>query len=115
MIPSSSRMLCSSSTTSTRVSVTAGGEAKREDTAGPRDRFDPYLAAVILEDPVDQGEAESAATRLRGEERLEHVVEVVPSDSLSGVAHAHLELAVRDGGRHAQLAAGRHRLHGVEA
>src|SRR5206468_6452040 len=114
MMPSSSRMLCSSSTTSTRVSATDRGEAQGEDAAGARRRLQVDLAAVILHDAVDEGEAESAAVGLRREERLEDVWEVLARDALAGVGHADLQLAAHDGGRHPQLATVGHRLHGVE-
>src|SRR5919198_2818499 len=115
MMPRSSRMLCSSSTTSTRVSATDRGEAQDEDAAGARRRLQMHLAAVILHDAVDEGQAESTAVGLRREERLEDVWEVLPRDALAGVGHAHLEASAHDGGRHPQLAAVGHRLHGVEA
>src|SRR5882672_5450470 len=115
MMPSSSRMLCSSSTTSTRVSATEGGEAEGEDAAGARRRFDVDLATVILEDPVDEGEAQPATIGLRREERLEDVIEVVARDALAGVRHAHLEPPAHDGRGHPQLAAVGHGLDGVEA
>src|SRR5882762_10471596 len=115
MMPSSSRMLCSSSTTSTRVSATDRGEAEGEDAAGARRRFHVNFAAVLLHDPVNEGEAEPAAVGLGGEEGLEDVTEVVTRDTLAGVADAHLEAATHDARRHAQLAAPRHGLDGVEA
>src|SRR2546426_694602 len=115
MMPSSSRMLCSSSTTSTRVSATEGGEAESEDAAGARRRFDVHLAPVILENPVDEREAQSAAVGLRREEWLEDVIEVVARDALAGVGHAHLEPSAHDGPGHPQLAAVGHGLDGVEA
>src|SRR5918996_3071474 len=76
MIDSRSRMLCSSSTTSTRMSGIRGRERHGEDAAGPRAALDVDLAAVVLHDAVHQGQAEAAAVRLGGEERLEDVPEI---------------------------------------
>src|SRR5438477_7412463 len=115
MMPSSSRMLCSSSTTSTRVSATDRGEAEGEDAAGARRRLHLDLAAVLLHDPVNEGEAEPAAVELRGEEGLEHVTEVLARDALAGVAHAHLEPIAHHPCRHPDLAAVRHSFDGLEA
>src|SRR6266850_5275513 len=115
MMPSSSRMLCSSSTTSTRVSATDRREAEGEDAAGARRRLDMHFAAVLLHDPVNEGESDPAAVELRGEEGLEDVTEVVSRDALAGVAHAHLEPVTHHPRRHPQLAAVRHGLDGVEA
>src|SRR2546425_6459919 len=102
MMPRSSRMLCSSSTTSTRVSATDRGEAEGEDAAGARRRLHVDLAAVVLHDPVNEGEAEPAAVGFRGEEGLEDVTEVVERDALAGVGHPHLEPVAHHAHRHSQ-------------
>src|SRR5438105_6582112 len=85
MIASSSRMLRSSSTTRTRVSGIAGGQRHRE--RGPEAQRAPHvhLAAVLLDDAVDEREAEPGAPGLGGEERLEDVGEVVRCDPVSAV------------------------------
>src|SRR2546425_1621655 len=115
MIARSSRMLRSSSTTSTRVSGIAGG--KREGERGAETRRAAYvdLASVLLDDAMDEGEPESGALRLRGEEGLEHVGEIAGANAVAGVAHGDLERASPDGGGHPQLTPIRHRLHGVQA
>src|SRR2546430_15613956 len=84
MMPNNSRMLCSSSTTSTRVSATDRGEAEGEGAAGARRRFHVNLAAVLLHDPLHEGEAEPAAVEFRGEEGLEDVTEVLDSITSPG-------------------------------
>src|SRR6267143_4977339 len=114
MMPNNSRMLCSSSTTSTRVSATDRGKAEGEDAAGARRRLHVNLAAVLLHDPLHEGEAEPAAVEFRGEEGLEDVTEVLARDALSGVAHAHLEPVAHHLRRHPALAAVRHGLDGIE-
>src|SRR5207302_7093837 len=115
MMPNNSRMLCSSSTTSTRVSATDRGEAEGEDAAGARRRLHVNLAAVLLHDPLYKGEAEPAAVEFRGEEGLEDVTEVLARDALSGVAHAYLEPVANHPCRHPDLAAVRHSFDGIEA
>src|SRR6266571_2191624 len=116
MIARSSRMLRSSSTTSTRVSGMAGGKREGERGAETR-RAAAYvdLASVLLDDAVDEGEPESGALRLRGEEGLEHVGEIAGANAVAGVAHCDLEPASPNGGGHPQLTPLRHRLHGVQA
>src|SRR5256885_1016497 len=73
MMPNNSRMLCSSSTTSTRVSATDRGEAEGEGAAGARRRLHVNLAALLLHAPLHEGEAEPAAVECRGPEGLEDV------------------------------------------
>src|ERR671931_2218968 len=114
MMASSSRMLCSSSTTRTRVSATDRGEAEGEDAAGACRRLHVDLAAVVLHDSVDEGQPEPAAVGLRREERLEDVRKVLTRNALAGVADTHLETAARDSGRDPQLAPGGHRLDGIQ-
>src|SRR6267378_7493694 len=114
MMPNNSRMLCSSSTTSTRVSATDRGKAEGEDAAGARRRLHVNLAAVLLHDPLHEGEAEPAAVEFRGEEGLEDVTEILARDALTGVAHAHLEPVAHHPRRHPELAAVRHGFDGIE-
>src|SRR5213078_1418955 len=96
MIASNSRMLRSSSTTRTRVSGIAGGQRDRE--RGPEARRAPHvhLPAVLLDDPVDEREAEPGAPGLGGEERFEDVGEVLRRDAVPGVGDPHLQLAAGD-------------------
>src|SRR5512133_561256 len=103
MMASRSRMLCSSSTTSTRMSGIRGRERDGERAAQAWAAVDVDLAAVVLHDAVHQGEAEPATVGLGGEEGLEDVAEVGGLDPLSGVAHAQHETAP-GGHRHPQLA-----------
>src|SRR5262245_43591564 len=115
MMPSSSRMLCSSSTTRTRVSAMDPREAQGEDAAGAERRFHVDVAAVVLHDPIDEGQTDAGAVGLRGEERLEDVSEVFLRDAFAGVRDTHLEASADGLGRNPQFSAVRHRLHGVEA
>src|SRR5262245_59266413 len=114
VMSSSSRMLGSSSTTRTRALGMALRQAQRELRTGvpaPRGR----LAAVLLCDPVDEREAEPAFPIAHGEERFEDVRQLVGQNAVAGVGEGHLD-DTADGGRSdPQLAADRHRGHGVEA
>ena len=73
------------------------------------------LAAVLLDDPVDERESEPGPFRLGGEEGLEDVGDVGGGDPVAGVAHRDLERLAANGGGDAQLAALRHGLDGVQA
>src|SRR5882724_7137291 len=115
MIARSSRMLRSSSTTSTRVSGTAGGKREGERRAEVRRAVHVDLASVLLDDAMDEGEPETGALRLGGEEGLEDVGEVAGADALPGVAHRDLERITPYGGGHAQLASLRHCLDRIQA
>src|SRR5882762_10374382 len=115
MMPNNSRMLCSSSTTSTRVSATDRGEAEGEGAAGARRRLHVNLAAVLLHDPLHEGEAEPAAVEFRGEEGLEDVTEVLARDALTGVAHVHHGPVAHHPCRPPALAPVRHRFGGSGA
>src|SRR5437879_12636645 len=115
MMARSSRMLRSSSTTSTRVSGTAGGKREGERRAEVRRATHVDFAAMRLDDAMDEGEPETGTLRLGGEERFEDVGEVVGADALSGVAHRDLERIAPDGGGHAQLASVRHCLDRIQA
>src|SRR5437870_7801285 len=115
MIARSSRMLRSSSTTSTRVSGIAGGQREGECRAEARRAAHVDLASVLLDDAVDEGEPKPGPLRLGGEKGLEDVGEVAGSDAVAGVAHRNLERVPPDGSGHPQLAPIRHRLHGVQA
>src|SRR5262245_12874143 len=115
MIASSSRMLRSSSTTSTRVSGMTGGQGKGERRTEARRALDVDLAAVLLDDAVDQRESESGAFGFRGEEGLEEVREIGCGDALTVVAHRDLQPIATDRGADPQLAALRHRLDRVQA
>src|SRR5882724_6676714 len=115
MIARSSRMLRSSSTTSTRVSGMAGGKGEGERRAEARRAPNVDLAAVLLDDAVDEGESQSRSLRLRGEEGLEDVREVARRDALAGIGHRDLEHVAPHGGGDAQFAALRHRLHRIQA
>src|SRR5690348_1553517 len=114
-MPSSSRMLCSSSTTRTLVSATDHRKAKGEGTAGAWRRFHGHVAAMILHDAVDEGEPESGTIQLGREERLEDVADILRRDAFTAVHHADFQAVTRRRHRHAQLATVRHRLDRVEA
>src|SRR5688500_15283169 len=101
MMPSSSRMLCSSSTTRTRASAMAARDPEREGAATARRRLDVDLAAVILQDAVNEGQSETAAARLGGEERLEDVCHVAPADAVTRIFDPHDQGGVNDAGGHA--------------
>src|SRR5439155_1904861 len=97
MMASSSRMLCSSSTTRTRMSGMRGRQGEREGAADARTALHVDLAAVVLHDAVHKGQAQPGAVGLGGEERLEDVAEIAGGDALPGVGHAHHQAtAVRD-------------------
>src|SRR5512132_2090007 len=115
MMPSSSRMLCSSSTTRTRVSGIGGRKVDGERGPGPAHAVDFDLAAMLLHDPVDEREADAAAVALRGEERLEDVADIVEGDPFAGIADGELQPPTMLGGTDAQLAAVGHRLRRVQA
>src|SRR5215468_7789709 len=91
MMPSSSRMLCSSSTTRTRVSATDVWEPQREDASGACRRVHGDVAAVVLHDPVHERQTDPTAVGLRGEERLKDVREILLADPLTGVGDTHFE------------------------
>src|SRR5881409_3874367 len=91
MMARSSRMLRSSSTTSTRVSGIAGGKREGECRAEARRAAHVDLASVLLDDAVDEGEPKSGTLRFGGEKGLEDVGEVAGSDAVAGVAHRNLE------------------------
>src|ERR671924_821392 len=115
MMASSSRMLCSSSTTSTRMSDIGRRQGDGEGAAHARAAVHVDVAAVVLHDAVYEREPEAAAAGLRREERLEDVAQVAGGDALTGVGHAQDQAAAGDCHRHLELAAVGHRLHGVEA
>src|SRR6185503_10065867 len=115
MIASRSRMLCSSSTTSTRISGIANREGESEGAAGAGPALDVDVAAMVLHDPVNEGEADAGSARLGGEEGFEDRAEIGGRDALAGVVHPDHEPPGHGRHRHLQLTALRHRLHGVEA
>src|SRR5439155_1312291 len=92
MIASNSRMLRSSSTTRTRVSGMAIRQRHREHGPEAGRAADVHVAAVLLDEPVDEREAEPGAPGLGGEERLEDVGEVVGRDAVPAVRHRHFQL-----------------------
>src|SRR5437899_12305480 len=91
MIARSSRMLRSSSTTSTRVSGIAGGKRESECRAEARRAAHVDLASVLLDDAVDEGEPKSGTLRFGGEEGLEDVGEIAGSVAVAGADHWNLE------------------------
>src|SRR5512134_2272752 len=115
MIASRSRMLCSSSTTSTRASGMSGRKRDGEGAADARPALHVDLAPVILDDPMHESQAEAAAARLGGEERLEDLAEIGGRDALAGVVHAQNEATGEDRHRDPKLAALGHRLDRIEA
>src|SRR5438105_6297560 len=114
MMASSSRMLCSSSTTSTRT-LGMTGQGEGEDRADAGAALDVDLTAVVLHDPVHEGQAEPGARGLGRVEGLEDVGEVVAADALAGVGDPQEQVAAGGGHRHPQLTAVGHRLQRVEA
>src|SRR5256885_14446914 len=114
MMASSSRMLCSSSTTSTRMSGMRG-QGEGEDGADAGAALDVDLAAVVLHDPVHEGEAEPGTGGLGRVEGLEDVREVVAADALAGVGHPEEQPAAAGGHRHPRLPPAGHRPPRVEA
>src|SRR5437899_2381671 len=115
MIARSSRMLRSSSTTSTRVSDMAGRQSQGEGRAQARRAPNVDLAPVLLDDTVDQREPEPGSFRLGGEEGLEYVRDVGGGDALAGIADRDLERVAAIGDGDPKLAALRHRLDRVQA
>src|SRR5467141_474297 len=99
----------------TRRSGMAGRQAEGERRAEARGAADVDLAAVLLDDPVDEGESEPGPLRLGGEERLEDVGQVVGPDAFAAVGHRDFQAVTNDLGRDAELAALRHRLEGIQA
>src|SRR5438132_1999885 len=114
MMARSSRMLRSSSTTSTRVSGMAW-QGKGERRAQARRAAHVDVTAVLLHDAVDQREPESGSLRFGGEEGLEDVREVARGDALAGIAHGDLERVPTNRRGDPELAALGHRLDGVQA
>src|SRR6185503_11501743 len=114
MMASSSRMLCSSSTTSTRMSG-MGGQGEGEDGADAGAALDVDLAAMVLHDPVYEGEPETGPGRLGRIEGLEDVPEIVAGDPLAGVGDPEEQAAAGHRHRNPQLAAVGHGLQRVEA
>src|SRR6185436_16189467 len=114
MMARSSRMLCSSSTTSTRMSGMRG-QGEGEDGAHAGAALDVDLAAVVLHDPVHEGETEAGPGGLGGVEGLEDMSEIVAGDPLAGVGDPKEQPATRHRHRDLQLAALGHRLQPVEA
>src|SRR5712692_7884264 len=137
-----SRMLFSSSTTSTRVGVMSvpsecpngrwisrpdypraravgGGQGQGECGALADAAADLDEAAVLFQHAVDQGQADAAALGLRGEERLEDVLHVRLWDAAAAVRDPDLEAAAagpqRVLGAHPHVAAVGHGLDGVQA
>src|SRR2546423_14628465 len=115
MMPRSSRMLCSSSTTRTRASAMTARDPECEGAAAAGRRVHLDLAPVVLEDAVHQGQPETAAAGLRREERLENVGDVAPGDGVGGILEPHEQMSIDDGGRHTEVGGIRHGLHGIEA
>src|SRR2546423_15662210 len=99
MMPRSSRMLCSSSTTRTRASAMTARDPECEGAAAAGRRVHLDLAPVVLEDAVHQGQPETAAAGLRREERLEHVGGVAPPDAAAGILAPPPHMSLGAGGR----------------
>ena len=72
--------------------------AKREGTAAAGGRFDIDLAPVILQNAVNQGQAEATAARLGGEERFEDMADIVTSDPVAGVFDLYHQVLLFDRG-----------------
>src|SRR5207253_10665097 len=71
------------------------------------------LAAVGLDDAVDDGEAEAGAPLLGGEERVEDALQVVGADALARVGDLEQRLVVVAREPHVDAAAGRGGVGGV--
>src|SRR5689334_20320684 len=115
MIARRSRMLCSSSTTSTRMSAIEARQGDGEGAAESGTAVDVDLTAMILDDAVDQSQSESTPIGLRREEWLEDLGEVGGGDPLAGVVDAQHQPPPGRAHRNAQLTALRHRLDRVDA
>src|SRR5713101_1568707 len=108
-------MLSSSSTTRIRASgmalrKTQGELGSRSAVAAHRD-----LAAVLLDDAMDEREAETGAVVAGREERLERVSKVFGCNAVARVADRDLDQSRMALGRQPQLAAGRHGAQRVDA
>src|SRR5262245_26386365 len=114
MMPRSSRMLCSSSTTRTLMSGMSG-QGECEDAAGAGSALHIDVAAVVLHHAVDERQAEAAAVELGGVEGLEDVPEVDVGDAFPRVGDA--DQQAPGGGDHGdtELTALGHRLQRIEA
>src|SRR6266542_168427 len=112
---SSSRMRGSSSTTRTRALGMTHRQAK--DELGPEAVLASHrdLAAVLVDDPLDEREPEPGGIVARRRERLEDVGELVGANAVAGIREADLARAVDGRARNPQLASRRHGGHRVEA
>src|SRR5215470_8928071 len=114
MMARSSRMLRSSSTTRTRVSGMARqGEGEGGAEAGRAAHVD--LAAMLLDDPVNQREPEPRPLFLGREERLEEMGQIARRDAFARVTDRDLEALAANGGCDAELPPLRHRFDRVQA
>src|SRR5216683_6652443 len=104
---SSSRMLGSSSTTRTRALGMTHRQAN--DELGPEAVLTSHrdLAAVLVDDAVDEREPEPRGIVARRRERLEDVGELVGPNAVASVREADLDHAVDGRSRDAQLASRR--------
>src|SRR6266542_787148 len=103
----SSRMLGSSSTTRTRGLGMTHRQAK--DELGPRVVLASHhdLAAMLVDDAVDERESEPGGIVARRRERLEDVGELVGANAVAGVREADLDHAVEGRACDPQLASRR--------
>src|SRR4029450_2732042 len=94
LLMTSERAICRSTTGSSTIGLdialarrALGCERKEhgEHRADARRAPEPDAPAVILDDLVGEGEAESSAFRLRGEEWIEHFLGLRGRDSATGV------------------------------
>src|SRR5438552_18866249 len=108
-------MLRSALTTRARRAGMAGGKVQRDRRAEAWRAAHVDLAAVLLDDPVDERESEPGPLRLRGEERLEDVGQVVGPDALAVVGDRNLQPVDHDLGADAEHDAYRLRLEGVQS
>src|SRR2546426_11235752 len=101
-------MLTSSSTTRIRASGMALGETQGELGAQSAFAADRDLAAVLLDDAMHEGEAETGDVVAGREERLERVREVLGGDAVARVGDRDLDHTGSALGLHSQLAPGGH-------
>src|SRR5207245_9066861 len=93
--------------------VGLAAEFDRGPASTAQGALDPDAAPIGFGQPFCQRQAEAYPLALRGEQRLEYVLEVVGRDAASGVRHGDLEAVRERSGPHAQGAALRHGLDGI--
>ncbi len=92
-----------------------GSRMHRPASPSPTSVLELDLAAVPLDDAVDDRQPEAGALLLRGEERVEDLLQVLRRDPRAGVLERHLDPApvLDERGLDDERAAPRHRLAGV--